>query len=89
MCGVIPEQGEGGAAVGAQRVDQGLENGDSQIIVSWKVVSVNYDSNIYSVLVETCENTCYKTALSSFDLYQCLGTIDLHTLFNKSDILYT
>jgi hypothetical protein len=32
------------------------------------------DSNIYSVLVETCENTCYKTALSSFGLYQCLGT---------------
>ena len=41
MCGVLPEQGEGGAAVEAQRADQGLENGDSQIIVSWKVVSIN------------------------------------------------
>ena len=41
MCGVLQEQGEGGEADEAQRADQGLENGDSHIIVSWKVVSDN------------------------------------------------
>ena len=41
VCGALQEQGEGGVADEAQRADQGLENGDSHIIVSWKVVSVN------------------------------------------------
>ena len=41
MCGALQEQGEGGVADETQRADQGLENGDSHIIASWKVVSVN------------------------------------------------
>ena len=34
MCGVLPEQGVGGAAVEAQVANQGLESGDSQTIES-------------------------------------------------------
>ena len=41
VCGVLPELGERGAAVEAQSADQGHESGDTQTIVSWKVVSVN------------------------------------------------
>ena len=53
VCGVLPEQGEGGAAVEAQHADQNQENGEPDYCKLESCLS-QLDSNIYSVLVETC-----------------------------------
>ena len=73
----LPELGEGGATVEAQSADQGLESGDSQTIVSWKLfqstrllIFICSSWNLFKIHVTRCMCTLFPL----LDLYPCLGT---------------